>query len=248
MTGTAATPPEENGRTAAPTRRTRKSVALSKQTIVERAVELAESEGVAAVSLRRISQKLGVDATAFYRYFREKDDLVLAMFDEICKLQVVAIRGLAPDLGWREKLTQVSASTWETARRYPAIFSLAFGRTTGGPAEREIIEFVLATVASTGLPPEQAVLHYRIFADTHLGLCGTAATMAALDKQTSEKDANAWSHIYAVLPEEDYPAARAHASELAKVTTERIYFAAIEGILDGIAAAIERTGSSVDVS
>jgi hypothetical protein len=72
--------------------------------------------------------------------------------------------------------------------------------------------------------------------------------MAALDKQTSEKDANAWSHIYAILPEEDYPAARAHASELANVTTDRIYFAAIEGILDGIAAAIERTGTSVDVA
>src|SRR5262249_37669452 len=133
----------------------------------------------------------------------------------------------------------LALGSWRLAEKYPAIFSLCFARITGGPAEREIVEFILATLASTGLPPAQVVLHYRAFGDTTLGLCGAAATVAALDPALREKDANAWSRIYGVLPQAEYPAARAHAAELNAVADREIYEHTVQALLAGIEAAVE---------
>src|SRR5688572_1534829 len=55
--------------------------ALTPEAIVERALEFIEREGTGALTVRRLGAELGVDPTAFYRHFRDKDDLVLACMD-----------------------------------------------------------------------------------------------------------------------------------------------------------------------
>jgi hypothetical protein len=107
-----------------------------------------------------------------------------------------------------------------------------------------VVEYILATLASTGLPADQAVLHYRVFGDATLSAGGAQATVAALDPALREKDANAWSRIYAVLPQAEYPAARAHAAELAVVDERAIYDTMVEAILDRIEAAVRMSGSA----
>ncbi|MGW3960674.1 TetR/AcrR family transcriptional regulator [Amycolatopsis sp. NPDC005003] len=205
--------------------------ALSADLIVDRALELAEREGAAALTMRRLGEELGVNATAFYRYFRDKDDLVLACLDRIIGIAYAAIEPGLDGLDWRGVLRAVADRTWQSCEAHPAFYSLAFFRTTGGPGERKMVELLVSTLAETGLSPEQTVLHYRLFVDSLLAMCGMKAGIQALDPQLREKDASAWTRIYAVLPQQEYPAARAHATHLAEVTERAIFGAVTDSVI-----------------
>ena len=207
---------------------------LSQDAIVECALELGEREGPAALSLRRLGRELGVDATAFYRYFRGKDDLILACMNRIAMISYADVGPRAHTLSWQDLLRAVADKTWDVARAHPAIVSLAFARTTGGEGEQQIVELLLSRLSELGLDRATTVLCYRTYADTVLALCGANATVARLGPEIAAKDATAWVRIYAVLPEATYPSARAHAAELSAATDRAIFDNVIEAVIGSI--------------
>lgn len=82
---------------------------LSVHRIVDAAVALAASEGLAAVSMGRVAKELGVSTMSLYRYVGAKDELYVLMQD--------AAIGAPPDppppgTGWREGLAR-----WAWAQR-----------------------------------------------------------------------------------------------------------------------------------
>ena len=56
---------------------------LSRELIVDRAVEMADAEGLEAVSIRRLGQEFGVTPMALYWHVQNKDELLAAMGDRI---------------------------------------------------------------------------------------------------------------------------------------------------------------------
>ena len=211
-----------------------KDAALTPEVIVSCALELTQREGAGALTLRRIGQELGVDATAFYRHFRDKDDLVLACMDRIIEQSYERIAPVVDGADWRTVVTEIAAESWRTSAIYPAIYSVAFARTTGGPGERRMVELLLGSLSTLGLGPEQTVGLYRFVVDSMLAVCGMRAAMLGLPRELQEKDATAWSRIYAVLPQESYPATRAHAAELAAITEDSIFASLVEAIVNAI--------------
>jgi AcrR family transcriptional regulator len=229
------------------TRRGRSSAraaTLSPDSIVAKALELLEQSKTADLSMRRLGEEMGVDATAFYRHFRDKDDLILAVWDRVMGEQIEALRQQPESLDWRERLKSMAMTAWTQAERHPVLYSQCFARVTGGRHERELVESILSTLSATGLDPAETVLYYRVFADALLGGCATMTSVLALEPELREKDATAWSRIYAVLPQEEYPAARAHGAELASIEETTIFETMIESVLDRIATAIERATAS----
>jgi|SRR5262245_34984835 len=57
----------------------------TRRSLLNAALELSlEGKGFAAISLREITRAAGVVPTAFYRHFRDLDDLGLALVDDVC--------------------------------------------------------------------------------------------------------------------------------------------------------------------
>jgi DNA-binding transcriptional regulator YhcF (GntR family) len=56
-------------------------VVLSKEEVVRTAILIADAEGLAALSMRRVATELGVSTMALYRYVGGKEALVLQMVD-----------------------------------------------------------------------------------------------------------------------------------------------------------------------
>ncbi len=54
---------------------------LSLERIVESGIELADGDGLEAVSMKRVAERLGFTTMALYRYVSSKDDLLLLMHD-----------------------------------------------------------------------------------------------------------------------------------------------------------------------
>jgi AcrR family transcriptional regulator len=75
---------------------------LSRDRVLMAAVQLADDEGLAGVSMRRLAQRLGVVPMALYKHVADKDELLDGMVD------VVIDRFAAPDpaLGWKDRVRQ----------------------------------------------------------------------------------------------------------------------------------------------
>lgn len=117
---------------------------------------------------------------------------------------------------------------------HAAIYALGFARTTGGPGERKMLEMMLGKLAETHLSPQRIALTYRMFIDTVLSMCGMRAALLCLPAELAQKDEAAWMGVYAVLPQQDYPAVRRYARAMSEVSNEDIYAATIQVVLDRI--------------
>jgi len=129
---------------------------LDLEQIVRVAIELADAEGLAAVSMRRISERLAVGAMSLYTYVPGKTELLELMADRVLARSVDPVALAAADT-WRDALEACARDQWEHHRRHPWTLQLDASRGTLGPNEITAYERTLATVADLGLPARDAV-------------------------------------------------------------------------------------------
>src|SRR5579875_3322686 len=96
--------------------RTAAKAELSRATIVDRALEVADSEGLDAVTIRRLAQDLGVTPMALYWHVRNKDELLDAMGD---RLYASLSYDTGADAPWDEQLRAVVRALVDALRQHP---------------------------------------------------------------------------------------------------------------------------------
>ncbi|WP_371404862.1 GntR family transcriptional regulator [Kribbella sp. NBC_00662] len=87
---------------------------LNRDEVVRMGIAIADAEGLAALSMRRIATELGVSTMALYRYVGGKDVLVVRMVD--AALAEFPL-GTPPD-DWREAIAMVARVHWAAYRRH----------------------------------------------------------------------------------------------------------------------------------
>src|SRR6185437_1943408 len=88
---------------------------LNKAAIAVAALAIADAEGFAAVSMRRVAQELGVGTMSLYYYAKSKAELISAMDDAL--MAEVRVPNLPED--WREALTAIALRTRDVFVRHP---------------------------------------------------------------------------------------------------------------------------------
>jgi AcrR family transcriptional regulator len=104
---------------------------LSREEITRTAIELADAEGLDAVSMRRIAARLGAGATSLYWYVSSKDDLFELMVDEV----IGEIEVPEPSGDWRNDLREIARSIHSTLRKHRWMVLLGI-RPVVGPKTR----------------------------------------------------------------------------------------------------------------
>ena len=92
--------------------------------IVDAAVEIADAEGLAAVSMSRVAQSLGYTTMSLYRYVTAKDDLLVLMQEQGIGLTPV----LGPDLDpsdWRGRLRAIGRAQLDVYRQHPWLLDVS---------------------------------------------------------------------------------------------------------------------------
>lgn len=205
---------------------------LSRELILDAAQEIIDADGESALTFRRLGAQLGADPTAAYRYFRNKDDLLLTLGD---RLLGEAMDQLTPGQSWRDDLSQLAHHLRNALVSHPRLAVLISVRTTQGEQEARGIEHILATLADAGLSTQDAVRVWRALADTVLAWSGFSAAYLALPDDIKTREAT-WTTAYRRLPADEYPhihAARPYLDEDADA-----FDFAIELLLDGVATRI----------
>lgn len=93
-------------------------VSLSYERIATAAVEIADSEGLPAVSMRKLAHRLGVATMATYRYVSSKDDLYQLMIDT-CHAEIRLLPEALSD--WRSALRSYAEEIRAMTIRHPWI-------------------------------------------------------------------------------------------------------------------------------
>ncbi|WP_328329407.1 MULTISPECIES: TetR/AcrR family transcriptional regulator [unclassified Streptomyces] len=122
---------------------------LSSRQIADAAVRIADAEGLAAVTMRRLATELGVAPMAAYRYVSGKDELLELMID-----RVYAEADLFGDAtGWRETLRTVALGTRLLVLAHAWLGQLSSPRAGVAltPARFAVMERALASLDGLGL-------------------------------------------------------------------------------------------------
>ncbi|GAA3442606.1 TetR/AcrR family transcriptional regulator [Planomonospora venezuelensis] len=89
---------------------------LTRQAVVEQALEIGDAEGLAAVTVRRLAQELGVTPMALYWHFKNKEQLTIGMADHLVEGFMIQEDFAAP---WREQLHELVSGLVRVLRRHP---------------------------------------------------------------------------------------------------------------------------------
>jgi AcrR family transcriptional regulator len=148
---------------AAPVRRKGASdQVLTPERIVAVAIAVADSEGLAAVSMRRVAAEIGVSTMTLYRHVAGKDDLLLRMMDTAFSRRRFPDN---PPEGWRERLELAARMLWAMFRRHPWLapaMSLTRPQLIAGALP--FTEWVLSSLDSRGLDLSTVVTaHLTLF-------------------------------------------------------------------------------------
>lgn len=127
---------------------------LTVDDITKAAVELADAEGLAALSMARVAQKLGNSTMALYRHVKSKDELLLLMADAALE----APPDLPADLrDWRAALTIWSNGVLTAIRKHAWWVQIPTKGPPIGPRNLAWFDRALSVFAGTSLREDEKV-------------------------------------------------------------------------------------------
>ncbi|MFN8020578.1 MAG: TetR/AcrR family transcriptional regulator [Acidimicrobiales bacterium] len=166
---------------------------LSRDTIAETAFRLTRDEPTTPLTLNRLGTELGADPTALYRHYRNRDELLLAVVDQ---MYADVIARLEPARDWRTSLRSVAHAMRGVLLERPALVAEVGYRFTGGPHERRAIDITRAIFERAGLDPAQARLQVRGFGEMMLSHAAMSAASLSLPDNVRRRELEIGCEVY----------------------------------------------------
>jgi AcrR family transcriptional regulator len=157
------------------TARTRKQQAedaprerLTRDRVVEAALHLMDTEGLDAVSMRRVAREVGVEAMSLYHYVRDKEDLL----DGICGLVMRDFRFPDEDRPWID-VARDGAREWRRVLRdHPNVIALWADRQRPMTDLDSLMpmEFAMRVIQRAGIDPREGVQVFNVLGGYIMGV------------------------------------------------------------------------------
>ena len=177
---------------------------LSREVLVREALALLDREGLDALTMRNLADRLGVVPNALYRHVKDKDDLLDGVLDE-----AVASVPLPPGhLDWDDGLVALATAIRATMLEHPAITSLVVSRPSLGPGSLAIGEYGFGVMLEAGFTPRLAERSLNLILTYTLGFVALevprvhqpVVTLKELEAAYDQLPADLLPHTAAVRP------------------------------------------------
>lgn len=168
------------------------------------ALELADRDGIQALTMRNLALALGVEAMSLYHHVAGKVELLDGLID----LVFGEIDLPAPGDDWRAALRNRSISAHSALLRHPWAIGLMESRTAPGPATLRHHDAVLGCLRVGGFSLAATAHAYSVL-DSYL--YGFALQQINLPFNTSDQAAPVADAMLALMPTGEYP----HLQEMA---------------------------------
>ena len=142
---------------------------LTRTAIVRRALKIGETEGLDAVSLRRLASEFGVTPMALYRHVRDKQDLINAMA-EVAMEGLDLTVGFRPSMSWTDRVRRAMLNFRDQIDERPLALQLQIAYAGDNLAAFwRPIEDVLGILLSAGFKRREAASLIRIVSNLLAG-------------------------------------------------------------------------------
>ena len=225
---------------------------LTIRAIVQAGIELADADGIDAVSMRSIAERLDVGTMSLYTHVPGKPALIELMIDTVSGQVYTDDDGPAGQPGdWRAGLQFIARRNWEWYLRHQWLLQVMGGRPVLGPNINRKYETELGPLDGIGLSDIEmdsvltlVLLHVE-------GLARWQVSLQQTREQTGESDVDWWSNLEPALASLMDPTGFPLGSRVGRAAGEYHQSAGdpnheltfgLDLILDGVAALIARTG------
>lgn len=215
-----------------PTTPTRKRAGLSRERVFRAALEIADADGVEALSMRKLGRALGVEAMSLYHYVPDKAAILAGIAEAV--YAEVELPATAPDAPWRTGLADLMRALRTALLRHPgALPALATHEVTGGTG-LHLYETALRLLADAGVDLVEAHHALSNLTTYTLGHCLAIAGRAPFgvpEPTPGERRAFA-----AGLDADRYPTVRAWLARVGEhgIDTDAMYERGLAGLLAAV--------------
>jgi AcrR family transcriptional regulator len=208
---------------------------LSEDVVVDAALAILQSDGLDAVTMRRVAAALDTGPASLYVYVAGREGLLQAMLDRV----VATVELEVPDPSrWRAQLHSLLARVRQALAAHPGIAAMTLADPPTTAAVLRLVENLLGLLLAGGLSPQDAAWASDIFV-----LLATAAAReddvrrprGASDDERREQVANL-RRTLAALPPDRFPLIAGHAAEMVAGDGDERFRFAIDVVIDGVAA------------
>jgi AcrR family transcriptional regulator len=140
-----------------PTRKVRAAprAPLSREAIVEAALQVVDREGLDGTSMRRVAEELGTAPSALYWHVRNKDELLQFVLDRV--VGEIELPPLDPER-WQEQLKALAREMRRVLTSHRDIARVTLGAIPVGPNILLVVEWMHALLRGAGLPDRTVAL------------------------------------------------------------------------------------------
>ena len=226
-------------------RRTR----ITREELAAGALHIADTEGFAALSMRRLAAEVGVGTMTLYHYVQNKDELYTLLFDAIMG-EVAFPEGHRFPNAWRPALEAIARRTRDVSMRHPWMFDIADDPPIGPNAVRHFDQ-TLEALSSLPISLAEKVDVAGVIDEFVSGFCLHERNNVRADQAVDSKMID---YVESLLETDAYPTLSALADELGlegmwnamrrAVETPKRFENHLNLLLDGIEADIVRRRTS----
>ncbi|MDR6906543.1 AcrR family transcriptional regulator [Agromyces sp. 3263] len=206
--------------------------------VVDAAITIADDEGIEALSMRRVAERLGLRPMSVYTYVPGKAELIDLMVDRVAGEQPLP----EPGGSLRTRLEQVARLTWNEFLRHPWLLSIDTSRPPLGPNVSDRWEWSLRAIDGLGLSDVELDRVITLVTAFVVGPARAYVDAERLHRASTESDEEWWERNAPVLDRVAepgrYPIAarvgRAVKAHDASGDPERAFAFGLARVIDGI--------------
>jgi AcrR family transcriptional regulator len=220
--------------------RRRKRRPLDQAQIVRAALELLDQVGLDELTMRRLAERLGVQAASLYRHVRHKDELLVLLGDEIS-----GEIPLPPESGsWRDRLREAAWNVRRGLLAHRDAARLLAITPPFGPRRLRHIEALLGILRIAGLSGPDAVraaYHCNNFVTEFAADEARFASFASSPGSSRRKMFAEARKAFKSLPRDEYPTLVELADDLTKDDQDGLFQFGVEIWMRGLEGLIRKS-------
>jgi len=171
---------------------------LSRERVLRAALILADDGGIEALTMRRLGERLQVEAMSLYNHIASKDDILDGIVDLV--FSEIAVPPNTAD--WKTAMRQRAVSARDALLRHPWATSLMQARTKPGPATLRHHDSVIGSLRRAGFSIDMAAHAFSVM-DGYI--YGFALQQMNLPTHTSTESSALAEDLLRELPADEYP-------------------------------------------
>jgi AcrR family transcriptional regulator len=212
---------------------------LSEDTVVDAALAILKSEGLEAVTMRRVAAALDTGAASLYVYVSGREGLLHAMLNRV----TATIELEAPDPSrWRAQLYSLLQRMHQALVAHPGIAAMTLADSPTTESVLRLTENLLGILLAGRLDPQDAAWTCDIFVLLVTAVASENDVRHAPGRSDNDrrKQVDELYKTFAGLPPDRFPLLAAHASQMVTGDDDERFRFAIDVVIDGVIARAAR--------